>query len=68
MKTINPRRVIRAMQECRKNYGQGYSLDREAMKYAQEQKLLYLVQWPAGFWKITDKGIAYIQENGDSEE
>lgn len=66
-KSINPQRVIRAMKECRKEYGQGYSLDREAMAFAQEEGLLTLVQWPAGFWKITDKGIAYIEEHEEQK-
>jgi hypothetical protein len=64
---INPRRVIAAMRECRKDHGQGHSFDHEAMRFAQEQGLLVLVQWPAGFWKITEKGLAYIEENSAKE-
>jgi len=51
------------MRECRKDHGQGYSLDNEAAKAAQEQGLLVLVQWPAGFWKITTAGLNYIEAN-----
>jgi hypothetical protein len=68
MDEINPRRVIHAMRECRKEYGQGYSLDREAMAYAQTNNLLELVQWPASFWKITQKGLNYIEANETTEE
>lgn len=65
--TVSSRRIIQAMRDCRKDHGQGYSLDYEALKTAQKQGLLTFIQWPAGFWKITDKGLNYIEAHETSK-
>jgi hypothetical protein len=62
---ISPARIIRAMRDCRgpKNNGQGDSYDKEAKKAAVQMELLSFVSWPAGYWRITAKGLNYIQGN-----
>lgn len=62
---LDPERVAAAMQSLAGEIATPSRL-REEARELQSLGLMKFVAWPSGFWKITDKGRAFLAEIEDS--
>lgn len=61
-RTIEPWRVINGFRALRRDDSE-INVPSDVYRYIIEEKLAVLNLWPASFWKITGKGIQYMNDN-----
>ena len=61
--TVKPSIVIHTMRRLNRDQVRTSDMDREALDYIREHKLIEEILWPSAFLKLTEAGAEYIAEN-----